>query len=338
VGKTTVLDALRVFADRGHVLSLTRMLARSEEVARSSDDPKVDESLDFEALFHGREAVLGSKFLIGVNGENEPQLCVEISDEFASIEEQSQKPLPGLRRTMSVSDGPALRVSFGSFKESLPVFAREFDLGYVRWADRQRAHLGRQEDARPQAINCHSIGPELPNNEDLDTLWGEVALTPSESLALDALRLGSAFAIDGVAVVPGARAYDRRVVVRMNTGQRVPLRSLGDGATRLFSVAVALANAVDGFLLIDEAENGIHHELQEAFWRLVLNAAQEHNVQVVATTHSWDCIVGFSSAASLNEAAEGMVVRLERNGESLCAVEYSEEELAVASAQGIEVR
>ena len=335
VGKTTVLDAIRVFADRGHFLSLTRMLARSEEVAQSSDDSNVEESLDFEALFHGREAVLGSKFLIGSNGEDESRLCVEISN----VEEQTQRQLPGIRRTMSMPDGPALMVSFGSFEELFAVFDREFDIDHVRWTDRQRARRGLREDARPKAMNCHSIGPGLLNNEDLDTLWGEVALTPSESLALDALRLGSTFGIDGVAVVPGAsRSYDRRVVVRMNTGQRVPLRSLGDGATRLFSVAVALANAADGFLLIDEAENGIHHELQSAFWQLVLRAAQEHNVQVVATTHSWDCIAGFSAAASANETAEGIAVRLERSDDGLRAVEYSERELEIASAQRIEVR
>ena len=231
VGKTTVLDAIRVFSDRGHFLSLRGMLARSEEVAQSNDDSNVEEGLDFEALFYGREAVLGSKFLIGSNGENDLRLCVEISN----VDDQTQRQLPGLRRTVSMPDGPALRVSLGSFEEYLPVFDPEFDARHMRWADRQRVR-GSREDARPKAMNCHSIGPGLLNNEDLDTLWGEVALTPSESLALDALRLGSTFGIDGVAVVPGARSYDRRVVVRMNTGHRVPLRSLGDGATRLFSV------------------------------------------------------------------------------------------------------
>ena len=64
------------------------------------------------------------------------------------------------------------------------------------------------------------------------------------------------------------------------------LRSLGDGAVRLFGVALALANSQGGFLLIDEAENGIHHTIQRDFWRMVLLTAQENNVQVFATTHS----------------------------------------------------
>ena len=68
----------------------------------------------------------------------------------------------------------------------------------------------------------------------------------------------------------------------------MPLRTLGDGAMRCFAVALALAKSTNGFLLIDEAENGIHHSIQPKFWNMVLQTAQRNNVQVIATTHSWD--------------------------------------------------
>lgn len=41
----------------------------------------------------------------------------------------------------------------------------------------------------------------------------------------------------------------------------------------MLSIALALANSRDGFLLIDEAENGIHHTVQRDFWRMVLHGA-----------------------------------------------------------------
>ena len=106
----------------------------------------------------------------------------------------------------------------------------------------------------------------------------------------------------------------------------------------MFGVALALANSRGGFLLIDEAENGIHYSLQRDFWRMVLRTAQENDVQVVATTHSWDCIRGFAQAAMQSEDADGALVRLTRQYGNLGAVEYSEKELAIASEQGIEVR
>ena len=92
----------------------------------------------------------------------------------------------------------------------------------------------------------------------------------------------------------------------------VPLKSLGDGAVRLFGVALALANSKDGFLLIDEAENGIHHSIQRDFWMMILKAAHQNNVQVLATTHSWDCVAGFAMAATEIEEVDGALVRLDR--------------------------
>ena len=38
------------------------------------------------------------------------------------------------------------------------------------------------------------------------------------------------------------------------------------------------------------------------------------------------------------EDADGVLVRLERNGDKTRAIEYSEEELRIAAEQGIEVR
>ena len=59
------------------------------------------------------------------------------------------------------------------------------------------------------------------------------------------------------------------------------------------------------------------------------------NVQVVAATHSWDCIVSFAVAAC-EAPADGILYRLERVGDEVHAVRYSEEELEVAAQQRIE--
>ena len=101
---------------------------------------------------------------------------------------------------------------------------------------------------------------------------------------------------------------------------------------------LALANARDGFLVIDEAENGIHHSVQRGFWHMVLRAAHQYNVQVLATTHSSDCVAGFARAAIECDDALGVYVRLERDGDRVRAVEYTEDELETVADQGIEVR
>jgi ABC-type branched-subunit amino acid transport system ATPase component len=330
-GKTTVLDAVRIFADRGHLSSLTAVLRRSEEYAGRVDEERdVQEIPDFAALFHGREAKKGTSFSIGFAHDSQAQLVVEVTSTGDLPDEWMS------RLGKSAISAHVLRIAFSQFEEFLPVFDQDLD-GRWRWP---RLPIS-DDDERPRALRVEVVGPGLLDNRDLDQRWGEIALTEQEPVALRALDLAASHRIGGVAVVAGdarSRSRSRRVLVRLESGERVPLRSLGDGAVRLFGVVVALAGAAGGLLLIDEAENGIHHSLQHEYWRLVLRAAADNNVQVIATTHSWDCIRGFASASSENDDVDGAVVRLERDGGGLRAVEYSEEELETATGQGIEVR
>ncbi len=106
----------------------------------------------------------------------------------------------------------------------------------------------------------------------------------------------------------------------------------------MFQIATALVNCKDGFLLIDEASNLLHYTVQRDFWRMVLQAAQANNLQVIATTHSADCIRGFAEAANENEDVEGVLVRLSRKGGPLRAVMYDEEDMVTVAEQGIEAR
>ena len=108
----------------------------------------------------------------------------------------------------------------------------------------------------------------------------------------------------------------------------------------MFAAGAAVANAANGFLLINEAENGIHHTLQQDYWRLMFRAAREHNVQIFATTHSWDCVAGFARAACNDKESEGVALRLEPDDDDggVRAIEYTERMLKVAADQGIEVR
>ena len=122
-----------------------------------------------------------------------------------------------------------------------------------------------------------------------------------------------------------------------NLSEPIPLRALGDGVNRLFGLALALTNAKDGLLLIDEIENGIHYSVQADLWRLVFETAARLNVQVFATTHSYDCIKAFEEAARESEE-EGILVRLARKGDRTLVGEFDERELEIAVEGEIEVR
>lgn len=338
VGKTTVLDAVRVYVYRARYEALHALLnARDEVYATIDEDGNSVLEPDWSALFHGRDVSQHTGIAIDAGGE-----MLKIEKSYLSVDQVSR--IAGLRFDF-LGDARlrVLSVDFRERRQVLPCFLEpdSSDVGLAR--DRIRTNMRHpllREDPSPE-FNCESLGPEPLTSEALASYWDRVALTNDEDQAVRALRLVLGDGVDRVAMVGddrGRREW-RRVVVRLSGHDRpVPLKSLGDGALRLFGVALALANSRDGFLLMDEAENGIHHSVQHEFWRMILQTAQENNVQVLATTHSWDCVKGFAQAATEIEDAEGVLVRLDRVPAGLRAVAYSEEGLKVAAEQGIEVR
>ena len=70
----------------------------------------------------------------------------------------------------------------------------------------------------------------------------------------------------------------------------VPLAVMGEGMTRLARLVLAIASSPGGLVLVDEIETGLHHTVIADVWRAVDGAAKQFNTQVVATTHSYECV------------------------------------------------
>ncbi len=342
VGKTTVLDAVRVYASRGRSEVLRELLDAREEVATAHDeDDDPVELPNLAALFHGRNVSGTSAISIGpITGDDALGVAVSKPEDWSDEQRRLLGRLP-------VDTGVQwLKIAFRESESILPCMLPTDG----QLPTRLPRHFGTirmllDEDEWPSAVVCESSGPGVLSSYDMARFWDNVVLTDGEELSIRALRLVLRDRVSRVAVIGegGRSRYSegsrRRVVVRLPEAARpVPLRSLGDGAMRMFGVALALASSRGGFLTIDEAENGIHYSLQSDFWRMVLRASSEHDVQVFATTHSGDCVRGFARAAVEVEDVEGVLVRLEREAGKIRAVEYSEEELETAAEQGIEVR
>ena len=121
-------------------------------------------------------------------------------------------------------------------------------------------------------------------------------------------------------------------------GGRLPIGTYGDGVKRLLALALSFVGSRDGFLLIDEIDTGLHWTVMQDLWRLVVEAAHRSNVQVFATTHSYDCIrgLGFLAKASPEIAEKVSIQKVHRALEQ--SVSLHGEGIEVAVEQGIEVR
>ena len=169
-------------------------------------------------------------------------------------------------------------------------------------------------------------------------LWDQVTLSSRELDVINSLRL-IAPNLDRINLVGSKDDRERSPVVKLSTNDGpVPLRRLGDGVTRVFGMALALVNSKGGILLIDEIENGIHYSVQESLWRFILDVSRRLNVQVFATSHSWDCVKAFQRATAACQAEEGILTRLEMVGRNVVASQFDEDDLAVATRELIEIR
>ena len=334
VGKTSLLDAIRVYAARGRSNVLTQILRDREELTRTSDE-EGDERLtpDWDALFYGRDISPDSFISIGWGKDNTHHLTIENSEFEERDYEQWGSYIP---EYFQDEDLRVLRTRLYNKELTIPFFVTNSRIDSLR-----RRRLAAGASSFPPAIKCTSLGPGLMSNSSMGGFWRSVALTEDAGRAVQALRLVFGDIVRDVTVISDNRysRYGSRAIVSVRGQDRpVPLKSLGDGAVRMFGIALALANSRDGFLVIDETENGIHHSLQRDFWRMVLQTAYENSVQVFATTHGWNCVAGFAQAATEVDEVDGTLVRIERRRDKVRAITYSEDELEVAARQGIEVR
>ncbi len=167
-------------------------------------------------------------------------------------------------------------------------------------------------------------------------MWGKTALTDNEKHVIEALRIIDP-KISAVSMVASEVDVRTAIVRSRDIPRPVPLRSFGDGMTRLFAIVLSLVNAQGGLLLIDEFENGLHYSVQLDIWRMIFRLAQILDVQVFATSHSRDTVEAFQTAAS-ESPGEDALVRLTRRGDDVISTVFSERELEIATRDEIEVR
>ena len=326
VGKTTVLDAVRVFAFRGRYSVLEEVLRSRQEVSIGTyEDGETETNIRLEAIFFGRTVPQDKGISIGPTSG--PLLSIGPRELTSEQADRAAKIYHYGTPTQAVA------VEYEGNQQILWPF-----LAGVHYQSPDTRRL-LNPDIPPPEMSCIRLGPNTLSESYMSRLWDRVALTEGENQIRSALNIIHGDCVEQIAMVGDIGTSDRIALVRLNScAVPIPLKSLGDGAVRLFGIALALWRSHGGFLLIDEAENGLHHSAQYDLWRMILRTAQTNDVQVLATTHSWDCVRGFAYAATEFEDDAGLLVRLDRDDRGLRAVEYSQEDLKVAADQGIEVR
>jgi AAA15 family ATPase/GTPase len=118
----------------------------------------------------------------------------------------------------------------------------------------------------------------------------------------------------------------------------IPITQLGQGFIRLLDIYSEMVAAEAKVLLIDEIENGLHHSAMPTIWKGLFNAAKEVDVQVFATTHSWECVLAADMAAREQIPYELNLIRLDRVTDNIKATIIDKEALESAKELNWEMR
>lgn len=171
--------------------------------------------------------------------------------------------------------------------------------------------------------------------EDNAERFGRLELTKQPSKILESLKIVeprleniTTIYISGKPLIYGDIGLDKML----------PLSFMGEGLDRLTSLLLAIADTPNGIVLIDEIENGFHHSVMTKVWQAIGDAARRFDTQVIATTHSYECIRAAHQAFAETESDDFRLHRLDRIGDKIKAVTYDSETLETALKAELEVR
>jgi predicted ATPase len=328
-GKTSILESIEMLASGGRVSPLLRSARRRGEVSTEvSEDRPSRVDLDVRHLFLGHRLSKGASFELQGRSDRGTAVVRCVVQEARPDEEQLELAPDGLDLDLQLA-------LFLTGPENLDGVVLPVSSGGTLAADASR----RLQSAVAQGTTpVMFLGTEGADAFILQLMWDRLVLTPEEEQVTAAMRLIEP-AIERLAFTSrDTRTASIAFVKLVGEDQRVPLGSLGDGTRRFLALAIFLARANGGILLVDEIDTGLHYTTLEKMWRFVVETARRLDVQVFATSHSGDCVraLAWLQSDDPDLASDVSVHRIERGIET--AVPYSAAEIETAARHHVEVR
>jgi AAA15 family ATPase/GTPase len=352
VGKTSLLEAISVLVTKGDFEWVYDILEEREEFSLRGDTSKhriedADRYLNaYGSLFYQRKIDFNKSILLESSGSYriEIRFVYFIKKRIKELDSEKKIIEYDKKEIVSTSDIQRLNIDKDSIFIGIELKAGEnstiYSIDWINQKDTFNKYLKLIKGEQELNVQFLKVNLSNPSFFTISELWDKVALTEREDYIISALQIIEP-RIERVSFIQQhlLPIGERKAVVKLKGEKNpYPLKSMGDGINRILSIILHAVNAENGYLLIDEFENGLHFSVQEQLWKIIFKLAEELNIQVFATTHSNDCINAFSSYLSSTQQADGKLFRLDKTDSEIRAVEFSEKELKIASEQGIDLR
>ena len=353
-GKSALLEAIRLYASNADPGVFADLIFSRKEYWSPEEQSPFDETVSGQVLRHlfsGHKLpeLNGEGIQVGKSKEEHFHLTVAA---YVQAEEGVAQRVPnaqGGAHALTKKDIEILSDDI-SFSDKYLVLEHKEQTRRLVNLDNSLNELMRRS-SRLQVHNPYPIQvvfAQSTDSNDLGSLWDKIGLTSLGPEVIAGLQLIE----PKIKMLSFVDAEDRRryrTPIGRSAMARIPmvqysdvleplsLQVFGDGILRLFEILLSLVNARDGILVIDELENGLHYTIHPKVWDIVFRLAKKLNVQVFATTHSWDCIRGFEIAWR-DHLDAGTFFRLDVKEDRVKATYYDAETLSDALRLDVEVR
>ena len=341
VGKSSVLEALWLYAAKGEIGVIMQLIQERDEL-KSTDEKQAsgpstssNNLAGLKHLFFGRTDLLVGNNQISVGSLADGQDAVVI----------------GIAPAQWVASGSGRSILKLVEENEISLNASLIPSVTINIGDKMKMHFPLDQSYKPErsayqpvklaqlVIGCVIVSADSLTASDVGFYWDNIVLSDLQDDVISALKIIAPSVISINLIGSQNGGSDRTVIVKVTEFNfPIPLRSMGEGMNRMLGIALALVNAKDGMLLIDEVDTGLHYSVLPDLWKLIFEVAHRLNVQVFATSHSWDCIQAFQQAAAANKDEEGILVRLEIQDGEVVPVIFDKRKLNIATREHIEVR
>jgi len=122
-------------------------------------------------------------------------------------------------------------------------------------------------------------------------------------------------------------------------GEYRDIVEFGDGLKHYISIICALYACENGYLFIDEIDNGIYYDHLDRLWEIIFTLSKKTNCQIFATTHSKEMLESFARVAKkLDEQDISFTTLVKNKNQEIKALTRDYEMILDSIEDGREVR
>lgn len=335
-GKTSLLEAICLLVNQNNPPSLIDLLENRGEIAFGKTSKSLKNGQILSRSYQIKHIFSNHQLSYNQNIEFQSQQERPLSLQIYLSPINNQEGQLNLSEEITEDDIPGFELNFVyNSHESIRVPVLDdgtFEMRFMRRVKSLKSGLYFAN------LSCEFLTTDNIKFNKLAELWDAINLTPKEDEVVRALQIIEPD-VERLSFTSRQTSNSGIIIKIHGQTEPIPLGSMGDGMRRILALVMCAVNVENGFLLVDEIDTGLYYEIQTDMWRLLIETAQRLNIQVFATTHSWDCVRAFKEALeNVEDSNIGKLFRLDSKYGKIRAVEYSPEDLKIALKQDIEVR